>query len=91
VLVAQRTMSTPLTASRGVSTCVISRPNFGVSDHGSPAFYQMEKMITVSGTVTKFTFVYSHPQLYFDARDERASTALSMTPRTCSLTGGTPG
>ena len=36
--------------------------------HGTSVNYQMEKTITLRGVVTKFEFVYPHPQLYFDVK-----------------------
>jgi len=38
--------------------------------HGTNASYQLDKMITVNGTVTEFAFAYPHVQLYFDVKDE---------------------
>ena len=38
-----------------------------MAHHGTNASYQLDKTITVNGTVTEFDFAYPHVQLYFDA------------------------
>jgi hypothetical protein len=42
-----------------------------VAHHGTSITYEMDKMITVSGTVTEFDFGYPHPALFFDVKDEK--------------------
>src|SRR5450755_2686096 len=37
--------------------------------HGTSVTYQTDKTITISGTVTEFSFSYPHPQLYLDVKD----------------------
>src|SRR5580658_1338957 len=37
--------------------------------HGTSVTYQTDKTITLTGTVTEFSFSYPHPQLYFDVKD----------------------
>ena len=37
--------------------------------HGTSVTYQTDKTITMTGTVTEFSFSYPHPQLYFDVKD----------------------
>jgi hypothetical protein len=37
--------------------------------HGTSVTYQVDKTITLTGTVTEFAYVYPHPQLYFDVKD----------------------
>jgi hypothetical protein len=39
--------------------------------HGTSITYEMDKTITVSGTVTEFDFSYPHPSLFFDVTDEK--------------------
>ena len=46
-------------------TCALAQAH-----HGTNASYQLEKTITVSGTVTEFAFAYPHVQLYFDVKDD---------------------
>ena len=41
-----------------------------MSAHHSEAIYDMEKQITLEGTVTDFKFVNPHPHVYFQAKDE---------------------
>ena len=38
--------------------------------HGTSVTYQVDKTITLNGTVTEWAFAYPHPQLYFDVKDE---------------------
>jgi hypothetical protein len=38
--------------------------------HGTSVTYQVDKAITLNGTVTAWDFAYPHPQLYFDVQDE---------------------
>jgi hypothetical protein len=44
-----------------------SAPAF--AHHGTSVTYQTDKTITLTGTVTEFSFSYPHPQLYFDVKD----------------------
>jgi len=37
--------------------------------HGTQTSYQVDKTITVTGTVTEWDFAYPHPQIYFDVKD----------------------
>jgi hypothetical protein len=37
--------------------------------HGTSVTYDNSKTMTLTGVVTEFTFVYPHPQLYFDVKD----------------------
>lgn len=46
-----------------------------VAHHGSNISYQLDKTITVNGTVTEWEFVNPHPQIYFDVKDERGEIA----------------
>jgi len=39
--------------------------------HGTSVTYQVDKTITLNGTVTEWDFAYPHPQLYFDVKDEK--------------------
>ena len=38
--------------------------------HGSNVSYQLDKTMTVSGTVTEWDLVNPHPQIYFDVKNE---------------------
>ena len=42
-----------------------------VAHHGTSITYEMDKTITVSGTVTEFDFGYPHPSLFFNVTDEK--------------------
>jgi hypothetical protein len=46
---------------------ISSAPAF--AHHGTSVTYQTDKTITLTGTVTEFSFSYPHPQLYFDVKD----------------------
>jgi hypothetical protein len=39
--------------------------------HGTSASYEMNKTISVTGTVTEFDFGYPHPALFFDVKGEK--------------------
>jgi hypothetical protein len=43
--------------------------------HGSNISYQLDKTITVAGTVTEWDMVNPHPQIYFDVKNEQAELA----------------
>lgn len=38
--------------------------------HGTQVSYQVDKTITLKGTVTEWAFAYPHPQIYFDVKDD---------------------
>ena len=42
--------------------------------HGTSISYEMDKTITVTGTVTEFDFSFPHPSLFFDVKDEKGQT-----------------
>jgi hypothetical protein len=46
-----------------------------VAHHGSNVSYQLDKTITLSGTVTEWEFVNPHPQIYFDVKDAQGAVA----------------
>ena len=52
--------------------------------HGTNASYQLDKTITLNGTVTEFAFAYPHVQLYFDVTEngkvEHWASELPGTP-----------
>jgi len=39
--------------------------------HGTSISYEMDKTITVTGTVTEFDFSFPHPSLFLDVKDEK--------------------
>ncbi len=43
--------------------------------HGSNISYQLDKTITVTGTVTEWDLVNPHPQIYFDVKNEQGELA----------------
>ncbi len=46
-----------------------------MAHHGSNVSYQLDKTITVAGTVTEWEFVNPHPQIYLDVKDEQGGVA----------------
>ena len=44
-----------------------------LAHHGSNVSYQLDKTITVTGTVTEWEFVNPHPQIYFDLKNEQGA------------------
>ena len=42
--------------------------------HGTSISYEMDRTITVTGTVTEFDFSFPHPSLFFDVKDEKGQT-----------------
>ncbi|MEO8099975.1 MAG: DUF6152 family protein [Acidobacteriota bacterium] len=46
-----------------------------VAHHGSNVSYQLDKTITLTGTVTEWEFVNPHPQIYFDVKNESGEVA----------------
>ena len=41
--------------------------------HGTGVSYDMKKVITVKGVITKFAFQNPHSQLYFDVKDDQGN------------------
>jgi hypothetical protein len=41
--------------------------------HGTNASYDMDKTVTVKGTVTEFVWTNPHCQLFFDGKDEKGN------------------
>jgi len=39
--------------------------------HGTSITYEMDKLITVTGTVAEFDFSYPHPALFLDVKDDK--------------------
>jgi hypothetical protein len=52
-----------------LTACVSITAASAFAHHGSGLTYQMDKMTSVKGTVTKFNWANPHSQLYFDAMD----------------------
>jgi hypothetical protein len=42
--------------------------------HGTTVSYQGDKMITLNGVMTEWSFSYPHPQLYFDIKGDNGDT-----------------
>ena len=50
---------------------VVSFAGSAAAHHGTSITYEMDKTITVTGTVVEFDFGYPHPSLFFDVTDEK--------------------
>jgi len=50
---------------------LVSFASLAAAHHGTSITYEMDKTITVSGTVVEFDFGYPHPSLFFDVTDEK--------------------
>jgi hypothetical protein len=46
-----------------------------VAHHGSNVSYQLDKTISLAGTVTEWEFVNPHPQIYFDVKGDGGAVA----------------
>jgi hypothetical protein len=42
-----------------------------IAHHGTSITYEMDKLITVTGTATEFDFSYPHPALFMDVKDDK--------------------
>ena len=42
-----------------------------LAHHGTSITYEMDKTISVTGSVTEFDFSYPHPSLFFDVKDDK--------------------
>lgn len=42
-----------------------------LAHHGTSITYEMDKTITVTGTVTEFDFGYPHPSLFLDVKNDK--------------------
>src|SRR5688500_14896349 len=51
-----------------VGVLVLSAPLF--AHHGTSITYKIDQTITMTGTISEFTYSYPHPQIYFDVKDE---------------------
>ena len=60
-------MNLKWTVGSALGLLMICAPVF--AHHGTSVTYQVDKTITLTGTVTEFSFSYPHPQLYLDVKD----------------------
>ena len=44
-----------------------------LAHHGTNASYEMDKVVTISGTVTEFVWSNPHCQVYLDVKDEQGN------------------
>src|SRR6187397_3056456 len=54
-----------------VSLMVMIMTTGVLAHHGTSITYEMDKTITVTGTVDEFDFAYPHPSLFVDVRDDK--------------------
>jgi hypothetical protein len=50
-------------------------PFFSVSAHHGAAGYDMTKVVSMKGTITKFEWGNPHSQIYFDVTDDKGNVA----------------
>jgi hypothetical protein len=62
-------MQTKLSIIIGIAAVFFAATLF--AHHGTSISYEMDKTITVTGTVTEFDFSFPHPSLFFDVKDEK--------------------
>ena len=62
-------MQTKLSIIIGITAVFCAAALF--AHHGTSISYEMDKTITVAGTVTEFDFSFPHPSLFFDVKDEK--------------------
>ena len=58
-----------LTACVVALGCLATVP--AIAHHGTSITYEMDKLVTVTGTVTEFDFSYPHPALFLDVKDDK--------------------
>ena len=82
-------MKIKLASFIALSLVVLSAPLF--AHHGTSVTYQVDKTITISGTVTEFSFSYPHPQLYLDVKDANGNITAVHCEYFPDSKSGTPG
>ena len=58
-----------LTACVVALGCLATVP--AIAHHGTSITYEMDKLVTVTGTVTEFDFSYPHPALFLEVKDDK--------------------
>jgi hypothetical protein len=51
--------------------CLLLLSSALFAHHGTNVSYQGDKMITLNGVMTEWSFAYPHPQLYFDVKNDK--------------------
>ena len=54
-----------------LTVAVVSSTTGRWAHHGTSITYEMDKTITVTGTVDEFDFGYPHPSLFVDVKDDK--------------------
>lgn len=57
--------------SFSVAASLLASAYLAFAHHGSNISYQLDKTITITGTVTEWDLVNPHPQIYFDVKNEQ--------------------
>jgi hypothetical protein len=70
-----RKMKSRLAVSLALAGCLLTGGGASFAHHGANLSFDMNKQLTVTGTVTKFNFANPHSQLYFDATDASGTPA----------------
>ena len=64
-------MAHPSTRFLSSAATLLASAYLASAHHGSNISYQLDKTITVTGTVTEWDMVNPHPQIYFDVKNEQ--------------------
>ncbi len=59
-------------ALAAVACLLVSQPMFA---HHGAAGYDMDKVVTLKGTITSFEWTNPHSQIYFDVKDDKGNVA----------------
>jgi len=56
-----------------VAIAILVMPMAASAHHGTGASYDLSKLVTVKGVITKFAWSNPHSQLYFDVTDDKGN------------------
>ena len=66
-------MKTYLIAVSLVAACLLTVSPLAIAHHGTGISYDLSKLVSVKGVVTKFALSNPHSQLYFDVTDDKGT------------------
>ena len=53
--------------------CGLALAGPALGHHGTNASYDLDRLVTMKGTVTEFVWINPHCQLYFDVKDDKGN------------------
>ena len=71
-------------------TITVAASTAGLAHHGTSITYEMDKTITVTGTVEEFDFGYPHPSLFVNVKDAKGQVVkwgVEFLPTPAALRG----